>query len=167
MGKFKTLNGKTKVGSWLGKVKQSFPDVADVVLDVIMGESPIHAVVEKLRQKTDGVDKKNAESLISSFEFQKSQFEHELGMFELEVDDRKDARTNGDQYLQRVVAWFSLGGFTVFSMINIWLAFEILQNEMVVNEFIIMTTSNMNGIFTGLIFTLKDFLFGGSSDKTN
>jgi len=28
-----------------------------------------------------------------------------------------------------------------------------------------MTASNIFGLFTGLIFTLKDFLFGGSAES--
>ena len=96
----------------------------------------------------------------------KAQYEVDfLEHHRLEVEDRKDARVNGNKHLQIVVAYFSLAGFTLFGGIQMWLCYKILQDALIVNEFIIMTASNIFGLFTGLIFTLKDFLFGGSADK--
>ena len=76
-----------------------------------------------------------------------------------------DMKRRSNITLQYIVAYFSLAGFTVFTMATMWMSYHILINDLRINEFVIMTVSNGNGIFTGLIFTLKDFLFGGAIDK--
>jgi len=152
-----------------GVIKQVAPALIDTVTDIAADIYPPLEIVNKLVDKAIGVAKENgdhaqvAQLVESKADYQSEWLEHHR----LNVQDRMDARNNGDRLLQRVVAYFSLIGFTVFSCVNLYLAFEILQNDLKVNEFIIMTTSNLNGIFTGLLFTLKDFLFGGSADKTN
>ena len=150
-------------------IKQVAPAIIDTATDIAADIYPPLEIVNKLVDRAMGVAKANgnhdqvAQLVESKAEYQGDWLEHHR----LNVQDRIDARSNGDRLLQRVVAYFSLGGFTMFSCVNLYLAFEILQNDLQVNEFIIMTTSNLNGIFTGLLFTLKDFLFGGSAEKTN
>ncbi len=148
-------------------VKEIAPEIIDSATDIAADIYPPLEIVNKLVDKAMGVAKKNgdhaqvAQLIESKADYTRDHFEY----YRLEVQDRIDARSNGDRLLQRVVAYFSLIGFSAFSCVNIWLAYEILQNDLQVNEFIIMTTSNLNGIFTGLLFTLKDFLFGGSAEK--
>ena len=148
-------------------VKDVAPALIDTATDIAADIYPPLEIVNKLVDKAIGVDKnegnhdKVAQLVESKADYQADYLEHHR----LNVQDRIDARSNGDRLLQRIVAYFSLAGFTLFSCVNLYLAFEILQNDLKVNEFIIMTTSNLNGIFTGLLFTLKDFLFGGSADK--
>lgn len=148
-------------------VKDVAPALIDTATDIAADIYPPLEIVNKLVDKAIGVAKnegnhdKVAQLVESKADYQADYLEHHR----LNVQDRIDARSNGDRLLQRVVAYFSLAGFTLFSCVNLYLAFEILQNDLKVNEFIIMTTSNLNGIFTGLLFTLKDFLFGGSADK--
>lgn len=148
-------------------VKDVAPALIDTATDIAADIYPPLEIVNKLVDKAIGVAKnegnhdKVAQLVESKADYQADYLEHHR----LNVQDRIDARSNGDRLLQRIVAYFSLAGFTLFSCVNLYLAFEILQNDLKVNEFIIMTTSNLNGIFTGLLFTLKDFLFGGSADK--
>jgi hypothetical protein len=152
-----------------GVIKDVAPALIDTATDIAADIYPPLEIVNKLVDKAIGVAKEKgdhdqvAQLVESKADYQADYLEHHR----LNVQDRIDARSNGDRLLQRVVAYFSLAGFTLFSCVNLYLAFEILQNDLAVNEFIIMTTSNLNGIFTGLLFTLKDFLFGGSADKTN
>ena len=152
-----------------GVIKEVAPALIDTATDIAADIYPPLEIVNKIVDKAIGVAKdkgeheKVAQLVESKADYQADYLEHHR----LNVQDRIDARSNGDRLLQRVVAYFSLAGFTLFSCVNLYLAFEILQNDLAVNEFIIMTTSNLNGIFTGLLFTLKDFLFGGSADKTN
>jgi hypothetical protein len=148
------------------KEKKKFKDSA--ATDVMATVYPPLSIVNNLVDGAMNIAKKNGnqEGIEALKVGRETYTENYLAFYKLEVEDRKDARQNGDKHLQLVVAYFSIIGFTLFSMINIYLAFEILQNGLEVNEFIIMTTSNLNGIFTGLLFTLKDFLFGGAADKS-
>lgn len=148
-------------------VKEVAPDILDSATDIAADIYPPLEIVNKLVDKAIGKAKESGshENVVKLVESKADYQKDFLEYHRLNVQDRIDARANGDRLLQRVVAYFSLAGFTLFSCVNVWLAFEILQNDLKVNEFIIMTTSNLNGIFTGMLFTLKDFLFGGSADK--
>lgn len=138
----------------------------------------------KLVGNTAGEMVSKVGSTINSFVHTKEeQAAAELAMKELELEfkkmqmdleeailrDRASAREMymHDSGLQKLVAVFSLTGFTVFMGLQVWTAFQILQNDLEVNEFVIMTFSNLGGIFTALLFTLKDFLFGGSQGDTD
>lgn len=160
MGSHKDKFGKSRLGMFISKAGESIPEIIGAGLKLASGDvrGAISEVTDILGSNKD----KNEQTklLFQEFEIKKMDFAKEC--FALEVDDRKDARVNGDKHLQLVVAYFSLIGFTCFGGINVWIAYEILINSLDVNEFIIMTSSNIFGIFTGLIFTLKDFLFGGS-----
>lgn len=86
---------------------------------------------------------------------------------ELGVDDRKSARLNErDHDIKVSVVLFTLAGFTTFMLIQIYFCYLIISKGILINEFVIMTFSNFSGIFTALLFTEKDYLFGGVSDKS-
>ena len=136
-----------------------------------------NSVKEVAESVTSGLDKlftSKEEKLQAQYEIEKllKEFEIkgreiELKKHELEVDDRKSARLNKeDASLKMVVAIFTLAGFCLFMGVQIYFCFLILQKGMSINEFVIMTFSNFSGIFTALLFTLKDYLYGGSTDKT-
>ena len=163
MSKHKKQYGKTRLGMFISKAGEFIPEIAGAGLKLATGNitGALEDVGGILTANKENNEK--AKELHLEFEIKKMDFAKEC--FALEVEDRKDARVNGNNHLQLVVAYFSLIGFTCFGGINIWIAYEILTSSLDVNEFIIMTSSNIFGIFTGLIFTLKDFLYGGSVDK--
>ena len=146
-------------------IKSVAPEIIDKATDIAAMVYPPLGMVNTLIDSAMGVARSKGQDLSELVE-QKAQYEVDyLEHHKLEVEDRKDARSNGNKHLQIVVAYFSLAGFSFFGGIQMWLCYKILQDALVVNEFIIMTASNIFGLFTGLIFTLKDFLFGGSADK--
>ena len=148
----------SKLGLFL---KDKAPKVLEIAGDLLPDAGTL-GIVKNLIEHTV-VDKAEREAIKDEIDANRLDFERD--MFKLEIEDRKDARTNGNKHLQIVVAYFSLAGFTLFGAIQMWLCYKILQDGLVVNEFIIMTASNIFGLFTGLIFTLKDFLFGGSAES--
>ncbi len=152
-----------------GVIKDIAPAVLDGATDLVATAFPALAPVNNLIDKAIDVAKKNnkPEQVAQLVEARADYEKDYLELFTLEVSDRKDARKNGNVMLQNIVAIFSLVGFTFFGGIQVWVSYEIMVNALEVNEFVIMTASNIFGLFTGLIFTLKDFLFGGSADKTN
>lgn len=148
----------TKLGTFL---KEKAPKVLEIAGD-LLPDSGTLGIVKNLIEHTV-VDKADRDAIKDEIDANRLDFEKD--MFKLEVQDRQDARANGNKHLQIVVAYFSLSGFAFFGAIQMWLCYKIMQDGLVVNEFIIMTASNIFGLFTGLIFTLKDFLFGGSAES--
>ena len=148
-------------------IKNIAPEILDQATDIAATIFPPLGIVNNFVDKaiSNAKAKGNHEEVAQLIEAKADYEEEYLEHHRLEVEDRKDARVNGNKHLQCVVAYFSLAGFTFFGGIQMWLCYEILKNGLQVNEFIIMTASNIFGLFTGLIFTLKDFLFGGSADK--
>lgn len=157
-----------KFKDFLGKVgdvvKDKGANIAGIAISAATGN--ISGALAEVSDLLKGEDSPEAKALLNELEIRRMDFQRE--MFALEVDDRKDARKNtADKHLKIVVAYFSLIGFTVFSVVNSWLAYQILVNKWEVNEFIIMWSAETHGIFTALLFTLKDYLFGGKSNDTN
>ena len=157
---------KFKDSAVFGAIKQFAPEIIDKATDIAASIYPPLGIVNTLVDSgLEAMKAKGNKEGVAALKEARGQYQEDyLEFYKLEVEDRKDARQNGNKHLQLVVAYFSIVGFSFFSCVNIYLAFEILQNDLQVNEFIIMTTSNLNGIFTGLLFTLKDFLFGGAAD---
>jgi hypothetical protein len=148
-------------------IKNVAPEVLDQATDIAASIYPplgiVNGFVDKAIDiaKSKGNHNEVAQLVEAKADYEIDYIEHHR----LEVEDRKDARVNGNAHLQYVVAYFSLAGFTFFGGVQMWLCYKILSDGLQVNEFIIMTASNIFGLFTGLIFTLKDFLFGGSAEK--
>lgn len=160
MIKHKDKFGKSRLGMFISEASKSLPEILGAGLKLASGD--VRGAISEVTSILGVNKEKNEETKKLFQEFEKDKMEFSIEVFALEADDRKSARENGDKHLQRVVAYFSLIGFTVFGSINIWLCYQILIHHLDVNEFIIMTSSNIFGIFTGLLFTLKDFVFGGS-----
>lgn len=148
-------------------IKNIAPEVLDQATDIAATIYPPLGIVNSFVDKAIEVAKsKGNHNEVAQLVEAKAEYEIDyIEQFKLEVEDRKDARINGNKHLQIVVAYFSLAGFTFFGGVQMWLCYKILADGLQVNEFIIMTASNIFGLFTGLIFTLKDFLFGGSAEK--
>lgn len=160
MGNHKDRLGKTRLGIFISKASEFIPEVLSAGVKLASGN--VSGAIEDVGGILESNKGKSEKSRLLHQEFKIKEMDFAKECFALEVDDRKSARLNGDKHLQRVVAYFSLIGFSVFGGINLWLCYQILINHLDVNEFIIMTSSNIFGIFTGLLFTLKDFVFGGS-----
>lgn len=159
---------KFKDSALFGAIKTFAPEIIDKVTDVAASVYPPLSIVNTIVDA--GLDKMkekgNVEGITAIKEARSQYQEDYLEFYKLEVEDRKDARQNGNKHLQVVVAYFSLAGFAFFGAVQTWLSYRILNDGLQVNEFVIMTASNIFGLFTGLIFTLKDFLFGGSADPS-
>lgn len=139
----------TKIGKLLSKVA---PNIISTVGDVF----PPAKLLSNLIDRDTSIDDE------SRLEAKKMLYEYEVEVFGLEVEDRKSARKDGDKSLQKILAYFSLIGFSLFLLATMVMSYQILVNDLKINEFVIMTVSNGNGVFTALLFTLKDFLYGGS-----
>ena len=163
MSSHKDKYGKTRLGMFITKASKFIPEIVDAGFK--LGTGNVSGAIEEVSDLLFNNKGINQEVKNLQFEFEVKKLDFAKECFELEVRDRESARLDGDKHLQRVVAYFSLLGFTFFGAIQVWLSYKILMNSLEVNEFIIMTASNIFGIFTGLIFTLKDFLFGGSVDR--
>jgi hypothetical protein len=148
-------------------IKNVAPEVLDQATDIAASIYPPLGIVNGFVDKAIDIAKaKGNHNEVAQLVEAKAEYEIDyIEAFRLEVEDRKDARVNGNKHLQYVVAYFSLFGFTFFGGVQMWLCYKILADGLQVNEFIIMTASNIFGLFTGLIFTLKDFLFGGSAEN--
>jgi len=139
----------TKLGNLLSKVA---PNLINVVGNVFPPAKLLSALIENSPNISEE-DRSKALQMMN---------EYELEAFGLEADDRKSARKDGDKSLQKILAYFSLIGFSLFTIATMVMSYQILVNQLKINEFVIMTVSNGNGVFTALLFTLKDFLYGGS-----
>jgi hypothetical protein len=91
---------------------------------------------------------------------------HEKEMFELEVEDRKSARTlySSDSQIQKVLA-------TIFTCAYFALSFVMFRyfviGDLTLGEFEISFISTIFGAMSAKVNTIVDFFFGGSSDKKN
>ena len=89
---------------------------------------------------------------------------HEKNMFELEVEDRKSARTmyQDDSQIQKILA-------SLFTIAYFVLSFVMFRYFMIgdinLGEFEISLISTIFGAMSAKVNTVVDFFFGGSSDK--
>ena len=89
---------------------------------------------------------------------------HEKQMFELEVEDRKSARSlyKNDSQIQKILA-------TIFTVAYFSLSFVMFRyfviGDITLGEFEITFISTIFGAMSAKVNTIVDFFFGGSSDK--
>ncbi len=89
---------------------------------------------------------------------------HEKQMFELEVEDRKSARTlySTDSQIQKILA-------TIFTIAYFGLSFVMFRyfviGDFSLGEFEISFISTIFGAMSAKVNTIVDFFFGGSSKK--
>jgi hypothetical protein len=87
---------------------------------------------------------------------------HEKQMFELEVEDRKSARTlySDDSIIQKILA-------TIFTLAYFILSFVMFRyfviGDLNLGEFEISFISTIFGAMSAKVNTIVDFFFGGSS----
>ena len=89
---------------------------------------------------------------------------HEKNMFELEVEDRKSARTmyQDDSQIQKILASF----FTIAYFVLSFVMFRYFMiGDINLGEFEISFISTIFGAMSAKVNTVVDFFFGGSSDK--
>jgi hypothetical protein len=82
------------------------------------------------------------------------------------VEDRTSDREMylHDSTLRSDSHTYALTMFTCFMVAQKYLVWQVMQNGLEISEFVLMTFSNF-GVFTAILFTLKDFLFGGSENS--
>lgn len=146
---------ETGFAKFLNKIKDSGLDIADIAITAIT-DSPKEALGKAL-------------SLVKGTKFEKelkdnkASFEDELKAFELEVEDRKDARElyKSDDVIQKVFSVVFLIGYGFLC----WFMLDILRGESNESElFKTMVTMIFTGTSTKL-GTIIDFFFGGSVKK--
>ena len=165
MGKFKKQNGKTRFGTFLTKIGDNLPDVADVGLNLISGDfkGAVVAVGEALRGQ-DKNDPKVAEALK---EYNQIRHEHAVEIFGLEVRDRESARDlyKTDSPIQKVFAVAFLIAYLIITALMLYGLWLVSVDNIKLNNYVV---SLVTGIFTAMsskLNTIVDFFFGGSMPK--
>ena len=146
---------ETGFAKFLNKIKDSGLDIADIAITAIT-DSPKEALSKALNLVKGTKFEKELED-------NKASFEDELKAFELEVEDRKDARElyKSDDVIQKVFSVVFLIGYGFLC----WFMLDILRGESSESElFKTMVTMIFTGTSTKL-GTIIDFFFGGSVKK--
>jgi len=146
---------ETGFAKFLNKIKDSGLDIADIAITAIT-DSPKEALSKALNLVKGTKFEKELED-------NKASFEDELKAFELEVEDRKDARElyKSDDVIQKVFSVVFLIGYGFLC----WFMLDILRGESNESElFKTMVTMIFTGTSTKL-GTIIDFFFGGSVKK--
>lgn len=154
----------SKFKEFLSKAGKVVPDLLEVAGTVATGN--VGLAIKKTSEILKRESERDAKAKELYHEFLLKEMQFELEVFEAEVSDRKHAREQGEKktnaHLQKMVAYFSLVGFILFGCANMYLIFLSINKEVKMSEFVISSLSYFQGVFTALLFTLKDFLFGGS-----
>lgn len=80
--------------------------------------------------------------------------------------DSLKQQKKSDNILKKVFTWFTFGGFVIFAGIRVYLSYLLLTNQLAgMNEFALMTFADISTLFTAILFTIKDYLFGSSSSS--
>lgn len=154
----------SKFKEFLQKAGVVVPGVLEVGGNIVAGNyvGAIKKVGDLLKKESE----KNEQAKELHKEFLELEKQFLLESFELEASDRKHAREQGDKkvnaHLQKMVAYFSVFGFTLFAVANMYLVFFSLTRDVKISEFVISSLAYFQGVFTALLFTLKDFALGGS-----
>lgn len=158
MGDFKKKHGKSRFGKVLQSVTKNLPELAGDVFNVITSPNPGGAVLSTLKAKLKSSQTGEVgDKLLADIE---SIPESQLRVFEMEVDDRKDARGlySKDPLIQKIFAIVFLIGYGSLA----WYMLKILSGKAVESElFKTMVTMIFTHTSTKLS-TIIDFLFGGS-----
>jgi len=164
----KNKHQNSRFSNFIKKAGQIIPEVLQAGTMLASGNvvGAIGHVGEILNTSTTDREKsEQAKELLNEFELKKIEFE--LEAYRIEKEDRQSARINGDKKLQRIVAYFSLIGFIVLGGFQLYIVFESMNGNLKMNEFSITTIAYFEGIFTAMLFTLKDYLYGGSMKDEN
>lgn len=162
MSKGKKNFKDTDFGKFIGKVGSVLPEVGEVALSVV-GGNYVGAVSKVGKMIKEGIDKKNIKeseltSLLQEFEMFKMNFEKEC--FEMEAQDRENARElyKEDSSMQKIFGIFFLFAYSLLS----WYLLDILLGEKEIPK---LAETMITMIWTGTstkLSTIVDFFFGGS-----
>lgn len=148
----------TKFSRFIEKAKGILPELANAGLSLASGNY-LGAIKEVGNILTKGANEKvEAKVLLQEFEMFKMDFEKEC--FELEAQDRKDARKlySSDSLIQKIFSLIFLIGYGFLC----WYMLKIIQGETGQTE---LFKTMVTMIFTGTsakLNTIIDFFFGGS-----
>lgn len=152
---------ETGFGKFLTKAGGVVPEILDIGGKAITGNfsGAIEEVGDLLKKKA--VEDEQARELYKEFEMFKMTFAKEC--FELEVDDRKDARDlyKTDDIMQKIFAIVFLVGYGLLS----WYLLSILMGTSQLPK---LAETMITMIWTGTsskLSTIIDFFFGGSVKK--
>jgi len=161
MGKFKDEHGKTRFGMFIEKAAGVLPDVAGAAVKLATGNvtgalSEVGDILKAGAEKSEA-----AKALYIEFEKYKMDFAKEC--FELEVQDRADARGlfKEDDLIQKLFSIVFLVGYGLLS----WYLLYILMGK---SELPKLAETMITMIWTGTstkLATIVDFFFGGSVKK--
>lgn len=149
---------ETKFGAFLNKAKDVAPELLQVAGKIATGN--VIGAVSEVGNILKKESTKSAEAKVLLNEFKMFEMEFNKECFELEVEDRKDARKlfSNDSLIQKIFAIVFLVGYGVLC----WYMLEILKGEANESElFKTMVTMIFTGTSTKLS-TIVDFFFGGS-----
>lgn len=148
----------TKFGIFLNKAKDALPEIASVGLSIASG-NVIGAVSKARNILKKGAEKdEKVRELLIEFEMFKMDFEREC--FELEAEDRKDARNlySNDSLIQKIFAIIFLIGYGALS----WYLLHVIIGNIEIPK---LAETMITMIWTGTstkLNTIIDFFFGGS-----
>jgi len=161
MSKEKKIFKNTKFGKFLNKAKDFAPELLNVAGKVATGNvvGAVQEVGSILGKKAESDNK--VKVLLQEFEMYKMEYEKEV--FELEAEDRKDARKlyTNDSIIQKLFAIIFLIGYGFLSW---YLLYILMGNSNLPKLAETMITMIWTGTSTKLN-TIIDFFFGGSMDK--
>ena len=154
----------TKFGHFLSKAGENIPEILAVGGNILTGNigGAVESVGNILKEKSESDE--NARNLLIEFEQFKMTYEKEL--FELEVDDRKSARTREVEmaktgktdWLMYATGLTALGSF-VLIIISVIFIEETQSNKLFIH---------LMGMVEGAAISIFSFYFGsskGSKDK--
>ena len=152
---------ETDFGKFVSKVGDVLPEVGNIAVSLVSGNY-VGAVKEVGSIIKKGAEKKE-EAKVLLQEFEQFQMEYEKECFELEAQDRKDARNlySNDSLIQKLFSIIFLIGYGVLC----WYMLDIIQGESEESE---LFKTMITMIFTGTsakLNTIVDFFFGGSVTK--
>ncbi len=157
---------ESKFGQFLTRIVGKIPELANDVADIAISPNPIGTGIQKilgrLKEKSEN-DERYREALL---ELEANRMEWEKEIFQIEVDDRKDARLTyrernemADRIARQVISWNLLMAMGLV-VINILIPFFVTETSVVV------LASNVIGILLGQVIrergTVIDFFFGSS-----
>lgn len=79
---------------------------------------------------------------------------------------QQETKKKNNAQLRKLFTIFAIVGFVLFTGVKAFIMYQVLQEGVKLNEFVIMGISDTSTIFTAILFTIKDYLFGGSMSDT-
>lgn len=141
------------------KIVQFLKDKAPHILELVGGALPnkgITGIVKNLITKDDSIS--DADTAILNREVEK----FEVEAFELETQDRANARKEGDLKLQRAFAITFLIGYIIMTLVMLYGAYVIAVQHITLDNYLVALVTSIFMAMSNKVGTVTDFLFGGS-----